>query len=273
MSEEATDFKIHRKRKHRKRRLSEESEDELSEHRRLMANSQERVRMQRINAALENLKHVLPEEYHPCRRRMSKIRTLRSAMEYISGLSEMLERDNERRRVMYMQAREYVACVQQEYHSVYGTDSNLFQTPAPVFPYLGPLCAQFSDTTQQTIEQTPEKQMTVTPRQLNFNAPTKRVPPPEDAITPHVIIARKQDPLRYGMDFRPCDVTPLTNRRPCGASSTSEMFPSPFTGTRNDQELNASILTPSSRASATCTRSRADVFEDGALQIASLCDD
>lgn len=246
------EFKIRRKRFHRKRHFSGESEDELSEQRRLMANSQERVRMQRINVALEDLKQVLPEEYHPCRRRMSKIRTLRSAMEYISNLSKMLEQDNERRRMLYLQAKEYVACVQQECKSVYGEDANinLYQTPTltTFYPYLGPLCMDFIGPATQTFEQTPQKQTAATSRQLHFNAPTKRIPPQSDVdITPDFITAGR---LRNACDETPtyrksCPVmsTP-TNRKSCSVTS-SATFPSPFHDIRNESQSDAvSLIQP-----------------------------
>lgn len=270
------EFKICRKRLHRKRHLTEESEDEISEQKRLLANSQERVRMQRINVALENLKQALPEEYQPCRRRMSKIRTLRSAMDYIRGLSEMLDKDNERRRMMYMQAREYVAAVQKECHAAYGSDISLYQTPTPYFPYLGPLCEDYSGPTFQIDEQTPEKQMTAVHRQLDFNAPTKRLPPHrDDEITPEIITAGRSDCLR---DARRREVT--MTRRISSATITSGALLSPFTGTRNDHELNASFVTTKDidarpiEARSTCARARTEgCFDVVPKTIVDLCED
>nr|KAG5691832.1 hypothetical protein BaRGS_016644 [Batillaria attramentaria] len=67
--------------------------DEEAEKKRVLANSQERERMNRLNRALNNLRKALPAEYSLYNRRLSKIRTLRLAINYIKGLSEMLQQD------------------------------------------------------------------------------------------------------------------------------------------------------------------------------------
>ncbi|KAK3584882.1 hypothetical protein CHS0354_023467 [Potamilus streckersoni] len=84
-----------RKRKERSKddKISNDSgdnEDDLDEKKRLLANCQERKRMQRLNKALEKLRSVLPPQFQLYHRRMSKIRTLRVAMNYIATLTEML---------------------------------------------------------------------------------------------------------------------------------------------------------------------------------------
>nr|XP_002738800.1 PREDICTED: protein dimmed-like [Saccoglossus kowalevskii] len=56
--------------------------------RRLKANSQERMRMHRLNTALDELRKVIPRQL--CDRRLSKIKTLRLAISYISALADMV---------------------------------------------------------------------------------------------------------------------------------------------------------------------------------------
>ncbi|CAG2103920.1 unnamed protein product [Medioppia subpectinata] len=59
-----------------------------------LANKQERRRMHRLNDALNRLRAVIPAELqHPPPRRLSKIKTLQSAIKYIRRLQELL-RDN-----------------------------------------------------------------------------------------------------------------------------------------------------------------------------------
>jgi hypothetical protein len=57
-----------------------------------LANKQERRRMHRLNDALNRLRAVIPLELqHPPPRRLSKIKTLRSAIKYIRRLQELLQ--------------------------------------------------------------------------------------------------------------------------------------------------------------------------------------
>ena len=61
---------------------------------RLVANTQERSRMRRLNDALEELRSVIPTTFHLYHRRLSKIKTLRMAISYIAALSDALNSDN-----------------------------------------------------------------------------------------------------------------------------------------------------------------------------------
>ncbi|KAI1294695.1 hypothetical protein HDE_05874 [Halotydeus destructor] len=67
-----------------------------AEKRRTAANVHERKRMQQIGLALEKLKEVIPKEHHVSvrgTRYMSKINTLRTAINYIRYLYEIVEPD------------------------------------------------------------------------------------------------------------------------------------------------------------------------------------
>uniref|UniRef100_T1K8I2 BHLH domain-containing protein n=1 Tax=Tetranychus urticae TaxID=32264 RepID=T1K8I2_TETUR len=72
------------------------SQDEL-ERKRDLANQQERTRMHRQNDALKHLRNAIPYEFsrHPPEKNLSKIKTLRFAIEYIKELNSMLTRDNQ----------------------------------------------------------------------------------------------------------------------------------------------------------------------------------
>lgn len=69
----------------------------LSKYRRKTANARERHRMKEINNAFETLRKVLPdaEEIQPTSCSMTKITTLRLAVNYIRALSEVLADDND----------------------------------------------------------------------------------------------------------------------------------------------------------------------------------
>lgn len=64
----------------------------LSKYRRKTANARERGRMQDINDAFEQLRRVIPE-LPGAQGKLTKITTLRLAMNYIDALSEMLRND------------------------------------------------------------------------------------------------------------------------------------------------------------------------------------
>ena len=57
------------------------------------ANLRERRRMQSINDAFETLRHHIPKQ--PFERRPSKVDTLKTAIEYISFLGELLNSEND----------------------------------------------------------------------------------------------------------------------------------------------------------------------------------
>ena len=65
------------------------TEEEL-DRKRVTANVQERRRMQRLNTALEKLKKAIPQHLHVQYRRLSKIKTLKLAIDYIGFLEEVL---------------------------------------------------------------------------------------------------------------------------------------------------------------------------------------
>lgn len=73
----------------RSRPLSEEELDR----KRITANIQERRRMQRLNTALERLKRSIPQHLHIQSRRLSKIKTLKLAIDYIAFLNDSLQQD------------------------------------------------------------------------------------------------------------------------------------------------------------------------------------
>lgn len=79
-----------RRKKERKVSLSEEE----AERKRVLANSQERERMDRLNYALASLRKALPPHFALGNRRLSKIRTLRLAIRYIRDLGNMLAADD-----------------------------------------------------------------------------------------------------------------------------------------------------------------------------------
>lgn len=67
----------------------------LSKYRRRAANKRERTRMEDINNGFELLKSVLPNIEESASNKMTKITTLRLAMNYISALRDMLGQDTE----------------------------------------------------------------------------------------------------------------------------------------------------------------------------------
>ncbi|KAL8580158.1 hypothetical protein ACOMHN_043043 [Nucella lapillus] len=114
------DFARRRRKKERKVPLSEEE----SERKRILANSQERGRMNRLNRALANLRRVLPEELSLSNRRLSKIRTIRLAGSYIRDLTKLLAEDDANRN----EGRGHPQFVQPQYPYCYYT------TPPQAYP-------------------------------------------------------------------------------------------------------------------------------------------
>ena len=89
---EADDDAVPKKRRKKERKVPVSEEE--AERKRVLANSQERERMDRLNRALANLRKALPPHFSVCNRRLSKIRTLRLAIRYIRDLSNMLAADD-----------------------------------------------------------------------------------------------------------------------------------------------------------------------------------
>ena len=67
------------------------TQDEMDK-KRDIANQQERTRMHRLNSALRNLRNAIPYEFsrHPPEKNLSKIKTLRIAIDYIRQLTSVL---------------------------------------------------------------------------------------------------------------------------------------------------------------------------------------
>ncbi|WAR25445.1 OLIG2-like protein [Mya arenaria] len=222
-----TPKRVKRKRKYQQVTEEETVEGDLLEHRRLMANCQERVRMQRINVALDVLKQTLPEEYHPCQRRMSKIRTLRCAMDYIRGLSQLLQDDNLRRQHIYGQAKQFVQGIYVSgdtssdcMYSSHRTTNFQSVTPyTPLFPYLGPLCTSDASEYMFTPQQTPPvRHDAMIPRQLEFGAPRKQQHSTDDpTTTPQYLMAGSTEHSAHKS-------TPVTSRHTMYRCKRSQTF-------------------------------------------------
>lgn len=244
-------------RKSKKRKF--EHEDSDSEQRRLTANSQERIRMQKINSALEELKKCLPEQFHLHHRRMSKIRALRCAMVYIRNLSQLIHEDNLRRQEHYMHAMNYMRSVYDPRFSGMSPDVgdvNEMQASAiPYYPYLGQLCADSVASVYQTPVQNPPTQI-YQPRPLDFSMATQtEIPNREvsssntdheavlfiDGITETPVKPKHHAlprPRRYSVS-----ATPISSRI---FKTKTETITSPLVGLRNDNELNISFLSANS---------------------------
>ncbi|XP_052081121.1 uncharacterized protein LOC127719134 [Mytilus californianus] len=81
-------------RRKRKPKKFENLSEIAIEERRNTANVQERKRMKKLSKALEDLRKCIPAEYHVTNRKMSKIRTLKLAVNYIASLTDIIDRDN-----------------------------------------------------------------------------------------------------------------------------------------------------------------------------------
>ena len=245
-----------RKRKYAQISISDDVEDEeVSERRRQMANNQERVRMHRINVALDVLKNTLPEEYHPCQRRMSKIRTLRSAMDYIRGLSQLIEQDNVRRQHIYTHAKQYVQtmygqtepvadCMYSNMHGISGTTMLTPVSHTAGYPCLESLYTSETGNDNFTPQQTPPIGFPVGfPRHLDFGAPRKLLQPVEDAFTPAESAGNlKNRRTNTGYD-REAESGPVMARRLQYRPHRSETFSSSFPADDKDRTSVRSVTT------------------------------
>ncbi|TKR64251.1 hypothetical protein L596_024819 [Steinernema carpocapsae] len=81
------------KRKYRTRPKSPNTVQESKVRRRKRANSRERKRMQSLNDALETLRQSLPQGSKNDEQKMTKIETLKTALNYIHDLSEALQQN------------------------------------------------------------------------------------------------------------------------------------------------------------------------------------
>lgn len=244
----------------KKRALEEDDSD--GEQRRLVANTQERLRMQKINGALEDLKKCLPETFHIHHRRMSKIRALRCAMLYIRNMSQLLHEDNMRRQAQaqYAHAVEYMRSMRDPQYAM-PQEEEAVHSPAPAasgpyYPYLGPLCIDSEASMYQTPEQNPPKHM-YQPRPLDFSSQ------PENTNSVHAVTSSKNnhdpDGLITGIMETPVKQKQRTLSRPRRYQAVatplssriynvkSETFTSPLVGLRNDNELNLSFVSDHAR--------------------------
>lgn len=106
-SDQKADGENGRKIKLRKPKRHILTEEEMGEKRQI-ANTQERRRMKRLSQALDNLRKVIPQQYHLYHRKLSKIRTLRLATSYIAALSDMLAKDDAKlQQVMFDRSCEF----------------------------------------------------------------------------------------------------------------------------------------------------------------------
>ena len=245
------DISKDRKRKH-------EDEDEETERKRLMANTQERVRMRKINKALDDLRKILPKEFNLYHRRMSKIRTLRLAMNYIKSLSDLIIQDNLRRNAQYNATSGYMhpqypdmpltstTSPEMDTRVPYSMSPMPFTTVIPFYPYLGPVCMGFnpSQSPYHTPEQIPVKRAT-NPRQLNFEpASNGDIPVPQPSCTDGVM----ETPVK---SIRRDRCTGYTYNRHLHHKQAdirikAETIISPLLGQRNATEHDSSFLSSTS---------------------------
>ena len=255
-NKETTENKTGPGRKSKKRNIEDEDSD--SEQKRLTANSQERIRMQKINCALEDLKNCLPEQFHLNHRRMSKIRALRCAMMYIRNLSQLIHDDNMRRQKEYMQAMDYMRsmCDARFIPNTLNVPNSYAQSQTTLMPYLSyiePLCTESAPSMYQTPVQSFEEKM-YQPRPLDFSVQTQdknasqSVPVADDAVD-CFLAGIHETPVKPKQHILPrsrrytASATPL-NSKMYGAKI--DPITSPLVGLRNDNELNISILSAGS---------------------------
>jgi len=215
------------RRKGKPKKFENLSEIDIDEKRKV-ANIQERKRMKKLSKALEDLRKCIPAEYHISNRKMSKIRTLRLAVNYIASLTEIIERDN--------------VLKQQTYH----LESQMLQS---TFSYIMPSPM----TVQRFIQQgsiprhqsefspyhTPETTCghRLTKRHLNFS-PFSGTPSP--SITPK----GTSFPTRVKTEMTPFKTPEMISRR------RTSTIASPFVSDiRNINELSTSFVSSSSEDS------------------------
>lgn len=209
--------RIIRRRKPKKfRNLSEVDIEE----RRHTANIQERTRMKKLSKALDELRRCIPTEYHLSNRKMSKIRTLRLATNYIASLSEIINRDNfvkqqafQFETQMMQSTYSYLAPRSRNVtHSFTSYESSMSSCPTPVSPYHTPFCASSE-------QRLPRRHLNFSP----FETPSRKFQGKEEYQTS---VKSGMTPFRF----------PIFRNR----TSTNSVF-SDF---RNLNELNASFTSP-----------------------------
>ena len=256
-----------------RKRLRAEEEDEESEEKRLIANTQERVRMQKMNKALDELKNALPPHFHAFQKRMSKIRTLRLAMNYIAWLSDLIQKDNARREAAYRHTLQFIqeqGCIPQFspdgalMSSIYPYTPDtvpttpVYYTPAyatPYHAYVSSLHGLANSSAFETPVQNPPRRQ---PRQLDFFS----TPRQDQLRSSETLVAGTiENPVKIEDDN--CaqmnsekDNFVETNAEP-GEIVTprisklqkfhkTETFISPFLASRNQNELDLSFLSTGS---------------------------
>lgn len=246
-----------------KKRAREENEDEESEAKRLLANTQERVRMQKMNQALEELKKVLPPHFHAFHKKMSKIRTLRLAMNYIAMLSDLIQRDNARREAAYRQTLRYIheqGCIPQfspdgalvsSIHP-YVPDQEfmtpVYSTPSIATPYHSYIGSLHGITNSNAFETPVQHPLRHQPRHLDFySMPTQDQP----SATETLRAGTRETPKKVRKDTI-VHINSESNEKVSPAIPVlrkyqkAETFASPFLGSRNQNELDLSFLSTGS---------------------------
>ena len=242
-------------------------EDEESEAKRMLANTQERIRMQKMNAALEELKKVLPPHVHAFQKRLSKIRTLRLAMNYIAWLSDMIQQDNARREAAYRHTLQIIqeqGCTPQftpggalmsciyPYPQDDAPVAPVFYAPAyatPQHTYINTPKGLVNNSAFETPVQNPPRQQ---PRQLNFyTAPRQDLPSTNMVVldgtagNPVKIEDDEKDNFIEITTAEPGEiVTPRISK--LQKFKKTETFISPFLASRNQNELDLSFLSTGS---------------------------
>lgn len=216
------------RRKGKPKKFENLSEIDIDEKRKV-ANIQERKRMKKLSKALEDLRKCIPAEYHISNRKMSKIRTLRLAVNYIASLTEIIERDN--------------VLKQQTYHlenqMLQSTFSYIMPSPMAVQQFIQQGSLPRHQTTEFSPYHTPEATCghRLTKRHLNFS-PFSGIP------SPSMIPKGTSFPSRVKTEMTPFKTPEMISRR------RTSTIASPFVSDiRNINELSTSFVSPSSEDS------------------------
>ena len=269
MSTPTTPVRVLKKRGPRqsRKRLRTE-EDEESEAKRVLANTQERVRMQKMNVALDELKKVLPPHVHAFQKRMSKIRTLRLAMNYIAWLSDLIQKDNARREAAYRHTLQFIP--EQGGAPQFSPDGALmssiypfpqeaapvtpiFYTPAYATPhhvYINSVHGLANNSAFETPVQNPLRNQ---PRQLDFYTTPRQDLPSVEFVEGTIVNpvkieddshSEKENFIEISTTEPGEIVTPRMSK--LQKLKKTETFISPFLASRNQNELDLSFLSTGS---------------------------